>query len=106
MAEQLLESAPVAPNVRLARAAAGPAIPSFSPSDAIAICVVRSVPDDVAALFATDVETPAETNAAAKLDIVVTRCSSPVSRVETSVSGLRSMLATAAFRSADAAEKK
>jgi hypothetical protein len=106
MAEQLLETGSVAVNVRLARAATGPAIPSFSPSDAIAICVVRSVPDDVAALFATDIETPAESAAAAKLGIAMTRCSSPASRVETSVSGLRSILATAAFRSADAAENK
>ncbi|MDG5487517.1 hypothetical protein NYR55_02605 [Sphingomonas sp. BGYR3] len=106
MAEQLLESSPVAVNVRLARAAALPAVASFSPSDAIAVCVVRSVPDEVAALFGTEIETPAESAAAAKLNFAMTRCSSPATRVETSVSGLRSMLATAAFRSADAAEKK
>ena len=98
LAERLLERDPAPLNVRLARAATMPATPARSASDAIAICVVRSAPDDVARLFATEIATPAESATAKALDVPVRLCSQRGPRLETNVEGLRAMLATAAFR--------
>jgi hypothetical protein len=98
MAERLLERDPSPLNVRLARAATMPATPARSVTDAIAICVVRSVPDDVARLFATDIATPAEAAAGRALDVPVRLCSQGKPTLETNIEGLRAMLATAAFR--------
>jgi hypothetical protein len=98
MAERLLKRDPAPLNGRLARAAAKPAPASISPSDAIAICVVRSAPDDVAKLFASEVASPSEASAAASLGVAVDLCARGRARLETNVEGLRSILATAAFR--------
>ncbi len=102
VAERLIERDGRPVNVALARAAAGPVAASYSPSDAAAMCVVRSVPDDVAKLFATDVATPEEGGAADALKPVFSRCLQD-RPVEVNADGLRAMLATAAFRSIHAA---
>jgi hypothetical protein len=86
-------------NVRLARAAMGPATASFSPTDTIAVCTVRSAPDEVAAFLATSLGSRAESAAANTAAMVVARCSQGGKQLSTTVEGLRAMLATAAFRS-------
>jgi len=98
MAEHLIEQAAEPLNVRLARAASRPAPPTFSPSDRVAVCVVRSLPDDVARLFATEVATEAENRAALALTGVVARCNADGRPIQTTPAGLRAILATAAFR--------
>ncbi|HET9429339.1 MAG TPA: hypothetical protein VFO69_13365 [Allosphingosinicella sp.] len=98
MAEALLESASEPVNVQLARAALQSATPAFSESDRLAICVVRSVPDDVARLLATDVASAEETEAAGSLDLVMTHCAQGSSRIQSTPAGLRAMLSTAALR--------
>ncbi len=99
IAEGLLarDSAPL--NARLARAALNPATPSFSPSDTIAVCVVRSVPDDVARLFATEVASEAETQALAAIAPLVEACNRTGRPFSATHPGLRAILATAALRS-------
>lgn len=98
IAEHLLEHEPEPLNVRLARAALRPATPSYSVVDRAAICVVRSVPDDVARLFATEVTSDAETTAARALNPVMAACNGDGPPIEVTTEGLRSILATAAFR--------
>jgi hypothetical protein len=98
MAEYLIEQSPEALNARLARAASRPAVPAFSPSDRMAGCIVRSVPDDVARLFATEVASAAEAAAAQALAPVAAQCNAGGRPIQTSPAGLRAMLATAAFR--------
>ncbi len=98
MAEHLIERSAEPLNVRLARAAAGPPTQGFSPTDRVAVCVVRSVPDDVARLFATEVASEAETQAAQGLTAIVGHCNAERQPIEVSPAGLRAMLATAAFR--------
>lgn len=102
IAERLMERHAEPINVRLARAVSNRAPTSRAPSDAIAICVVRTVPDEVAKLFATEVATPEEAAAAASLDFALKLCSQGQPRLEANVEGLRAMLATAAFRSTTA----
>ena len=102
MAEHLIEQPAEPLNIRLARAATRPATQAFSPTDRIAICVVRSVPDDVARLFATDVASDAETQAAQGLTAIVVRCNREGHQLQVSPAGLRAMLATAAFRTLQA----
>ena len=99
IAETLIERGGEPVNVRLARAAMRAGTPARSPSDAVAICTVRSAPDDVGTLFATEVATEAETAAARALEPAVALCSASGPALETSPAGLRAMLATAAFRS-------
>jgi len=99
IAEALLADDPAALNVRLARAATGPATPAWSPTDRIAICVVRSVPDDVARLFAAGVASAAETAAMDAIEPVLSACNRTGRPLAVSHAGLRAMLATAAFRS-------
>ena len=84
-------------NVRLAKAAAGREAATFAPSDKVAMCVARSTPDEVAALFATEVGSNTEQQAAEKLLPVVKLCAQDL-KLETSVAGLRSIVATASFR--------
>jgi hypothetical protein len=60
--------------------------------------VVRSAPDDVARLFATEVASDAERAAAKALQVASDACARNQARLETTPEGLRSMLATAAFR--------
>lgn len=103
IAEQLLKSGDGLLKVRLARAAAGNAPASFGATDQIAQCVVRSVPDDVSSLFATEVTTDAETNALRALEGIAGRCAQG-RQLETNPGGLRAILATAAFRNVEAAK--
>lgn len=99
IAEGLLARDSTPLNVRLARAALGAPPPSFSASDRIAVCVVRSVPDDVARLFATEVASEAETAALAPVAPVVAACNRTGRPFSATHPGLRAILATAAFRS-------
>jgi len=103
MAEHLIEQPAEPLNVRLARAATRPAVAAFSLTDRIAGCVVRSVPDDVARLFATEVASPAELASAQALGPVMTACNTDRRPLSISPAGLRAMLATAAFRTLHAA---
>ena len=96
IAERLVERDPSPLNVRLMKSSAAQPNPK-APSDAIAFCVVRSAPDDVAKLFATDVATDAERSAVQALQPVTKACSKGP-QLATTDEGLRAMLATAAFR--------
>jgi hypothetical protein len=102
MAETLLES-DTAPLVsRLAKAGAAEATPSYSFTDKVAICVVRSVPNDVAALFGTNRNSPEETaslNALATPMAMCARAAQAKKQLAVNPAGLRAMLATASFRS-------
>jgi hypothetical protein len=99
IAEHLVERGAEPVNVRLARAALQPATPAYSVADQIAICVVRSVPDDVAHLFATEVGSDEEGAAVRAIAPVVGLCSQNAAPLNASEGGLRAILATAAFRS-------
>ena len=102
IAERLIERDGNAVNRELARAATLPAASTYSPTDSAAMCVVRSVPDEVGKLFASDVASAEEDNAAKAIAPVMERClRNPVS---VTTDGLRAMLATAAFRSIHAAK--
>ena len=105
MAEALLESDATPVGTALVRAASAPATTAFSFTDRVAICVVRSVPSDVAALFATARDSAEETAAINALATAMGMCATAAkARKPLSVSpaGLRAMLATAAFRSINA----
>ena len=97
LAERLLERDASALNARIIRAGSSQTA-ARSPSDAIALCVVRSAPDDVARLFATEVASGAERDAVKALQVASDACARNQARLETTPEGLRSMLATAAFR--------
>jgi hypothetical protein len=99
VAERLIERDTSPLNARLAQAAARPATRAYSPSDRVAICVVRSAPDDVARLFAADAASDGEAEAVRALDPVVARCNQDRRPLEISQAGMRAILATAAFRS-------
>ncbi len=98
LAEALIKADPALINVRLARAATKPAPATYSPTDQAAMCVVRSVPDDVAKLFATKIASAEEKAAADALQPIMAQCLQG-RRAEITTEGLRAMLATAAFRS-------
>lgn len=83
--------------VRIAKAASGKETATFAPSDKVAMCVARSAPDDVAGLLATAPGSDAETTAANGL-LPVARLCGPDLKLESSVAGLRSIIATATFR--------
>ena len=97
LAEELLRRDPTPLNVRLAKAAAGEPAPTYSPSDQVAMCVARSVPDDVAALFASEPGSPAETAELGKIEKVAAMCGRGM-KLEISPIGLRSIVATASYR--------
>jgi hypothetical protein len=100
LAEALLEADATPLNARLARSAAVEA-PSYSPTDAVAQCLARSLPDQVAALFATAPGSDAETAAAAPLAQAVPACARAAgirAQLDLSVPALRAMIATAAYR--------
>ena len=63
LAEALIEQSRAPVVNTLAKAAIGPPTPAFSFTDRVAICVVRSVPSDVAKLFATERNSSDETAA-------------------------------------------
>jgi len=97
LAEVMLERHAAPLNARLAKAAAGKEAPTYAPSDKVAMCVARSTPDDVAALFASEPGSADEEKAAGKLMPVVKLCGQGA-QIEASVTGLRSIIATASFR--------
>lgn len=102
LAEALIEQdgAPVANT--LAKAAGGPATPAFSFTDRVAICVVRSVPSEVARLFATERNSADETAAIQALATPMGLCARAAEArkpLAINPAGLRAMLATASFRS-------
>ena len=100
MAEHLIEQDPSPLNARLARAAVGKPARTYAPSDAAAMCVARSAPDDVARLFAAAPGSEAEAAAATALQPALSACARVVgsSPIETDAYGLRSIVATAAYR--------
>lgn len=97
LAETMLERDATPLNTRLAKAAAGTPAPTYSPSDQIAMCVARSVPDDVAALFASEPGSASETAELAKIEKVAAMCARG-KKMEISPIGLRSIVATASYR--------
>jgi hypothetical protein len=102
LAEGLIGRREIPTNALLARAAALPAAPTYSFTDGVAMCVVRSVPDEVAALFASDVGASGESKAIDGLQTPAALCARAAdARQPLSISpaGLRAMLATAAYRS-------
>ena len=99
LAEGLLDRGEAPLNVRLARAATGAATPAYSPSDRVAICVVRSVPDQVASLLDTAPASDGEEAAMQQLLPAFEMCAQSGPRISSNEAGLRAMLATAAFRS-------
>ena len=102
LAEALLRQQATPLNVRLARAAAVPSAATYSFTDGVAMCVARSAPDQVAALFATDVGSKQEAAAIDALAAPAALCAQAAkARKPLSISpaGLRAMLATASFRS-------
>ena len=103
IAEALVERDSQPLNVRLARAAMQPAPRAYSPGDQIAICVVRSLPDEVGRLMATGVGEPEEAAAVAALAPALAACAPPNRRVESNDAGLRAILAIAAYRSINGA---
>lgn len=98
IAERLImrDAAPL--KARMARAAAAPATATFSPSDAVALCVVRAMPDEVSALLQTALASDAETQAVQSLSIGFARCAEGQPDMRVSPDGARAMLATAAYR--------
>lgn len=98
IAERLVERDAAPVNVQLARAASRAAPEARSPAEAVALCVVRSTPDDVAALLATEVASESEAIAARALGPVIGLCNQSGQGIEMSEAGLRAILATAAFR--------
>jgi hypothetical protein len=98
MAEAMLLKGEAPLNVRLARAGIGKAAPTYAPSDAVAMCVARSVPDQVAALFATPIASEAEVKAAGDLGVAVKLCSPRDTALDLQPYGLRAILATASYR--------
>lgn len=107
LAEAMLESDTTPLANRIAKAAAAPATESFSFTDKVAICVVRSVPNDVAALFATARDSAEETASLNGLTTAMGMCAKAAeARKPLSINpaGLRAMLATATFRSLESAK--
>jgi hypothetical protein len=98
IAERLIERESEPVNVLLARAALRPATPGYSPTDRAAICVVRSVPDEVARLLATNPTGNEEAMVAESLKPILAACMGSRQPVEATPAGLRAILATAAFR--------
>ena len=99
LAEAMLarEASPL--NVRLARASSGKPAPTFAPSDAAAMCAVRSAPDQVAALLASPVASGAEFEAAAAVLPALKACARKADvDVDVQPVGLRSIVATASYR--------
>ena len=100
IAEALLEADAIPLNTRLVRSATTP-VKSYSPTDSVAQCLARSMPDQVMALFATAPSSDAEASAAAPLMRAMPTCASAVgiaAKVEPTVPALRAMIATASYR--------
>jgi hypothetical protein len=100
LAEHLIEQDATPLNVRLARAVTGKPAATFAPSDAAAMCVAKSAPDDVGKLFATEPDSEAETAVAGALTPVLAACARAVGSppIEATPFGLRSIVASASYR--------
>ena len=103
LAEALLADDPDPLNIRLLKAAPTKA-PTYSPSDAVAMCVVRSDPDNAAALLRSAIASAEEAKAAATLQVALGRCTPAGQAVDADAYGLRTVLATAAYRLLDAGQ--
>ncbi|UVI38953.1 hypothetical protein [Qipengyuania spongiae] len=104
MAEGLLESGSTDVTVRIRQAKdAGP--PVFSPTDAMANCVVRSRPELAASVFGTSIGSEAEAVAINALSETVGKCALDHG-VEGKIRDFRYMLATAAYRVVAAHEQQ
>jgi|GEM_PF-4707290 len=102
LAEALVEQRDEPVAIALAKAANAPATPAFSFTDRVAICVVRSVPGDVAKLFATHRNSADESAVVQALATPLGLCARAAQAkrpLSINPAGLRAMLATAAFRS-------
>jgi hypothetical protein len=97
LAEEMLRRDPAPLKLRLARAATGNQAPTYDASDAVAMCVARSAPDEVATLFATPPASAEETAALAPIETLAGMCSRDA-KLEISPVGLRSIVATASYR--------
>lgn len=105
MAEALIEADGRPVVSQLAYAAGTPATIGYSFTDKVAICVVRSVPDQIAALFVTERDSTEEFAAIETLAVPTRLCAQVVDekrKLSVSPAGLRAMLATAAYRSINA----
>ncbi len=107
LAEALLERPGDPLLTRLVQAAGGPATQSFSFTDKVAICTVRSAPNDVAQLFTTERDSEQEAAALQAISNTMGMCARVAeARKPLSINpaGLRAMLATATFRTLEAAK--
>ena len=98
LAEHLLKEDETPLLRRLSMAALGQPAKTYSPTDAIAMCMVRGAPHFVAGLFGTQIETAEERAALAELKPVADICAGGAGKFEASALGLRSMLATSSYR--------
>jgi hypothetical protein len=100
LAEELLKRDAAPLNMRLAKAAAGKPAATFGPVDAAAMCTAKSAPDQVGGMFASEPDSRAEDAAAEGLAPVLAACAKAVGSPPISATpfGLRTALATAAFR--------
>ena len=78
-------------------AATGEALETYAPTDAIAMCVARSIPDEVAALLSSEPGSEGEFVAIKAVQLVAGMCSRG-EKLEISTTGLRSIVATATYR--------
>lgn len=97
LAEAMMARQAAPLKIRIAKAASGKEAATFAPSDKVAMCVARSTPDEVAHLLSTAPGSDVETQAANQLAPVVKLCAQDL-KMETTVAGLRSIIATATFR--------
>jgi len=97
LAEDMMRRDPAPLNVRLAKAASGTEAVTYAPSDAMAMCIARSAPDEVAGLLSSAPGTVDEQGALAKLEPIAAMCSRNET-FEISPVGLRSIVATASYR--------
>ena len=97
LAEEALRRGTSPLKMRLAKAAGAAHVQTFASTDALAMCIVRSTPDDVAALLTSAPGSDAEAAALATTGQAAQLCARG-SRLEITPIGLRSIVATAAYR--------
>lgn len=97
LAEEMIRRGEEPLNVRLAKAATGQRVETYAPSDAIAMCVARSAPDDVAGFMQTAPGSREEAAAATTVMGVANLCSRDA-KIDIGPEGLRAIVATAAYR--------
>lgn len=97
LAELMLRQETEPLNRQVAKALSGRKPEAFGPSEQIAMCTVRSAPDDVANFLATDLGTAAEVAAGQKVTEVAKLCSKGA-QMEATTDGMRALVAIAAYR--------